>query len=401
MRVWSVMIAGALAAAVSASPGAAQLPSDISGDALARAAFVSLPSVYRVSTTFEVAGFRTSSGRVVRLPGAAGRLREFGTAFAVAPDGVLISAKHVIDPSPRSITLRAVQSYLLSQNKPSTTADAQEWAAGTNPRVFGKRLTQLTVQQADVGGGSQSSRNFAVARILRSDDVRDLTLFKLADARGAPALPLDEAETVGTPIVAVGFGRARSVEPGAGELVPAIRRGEIARNGYTKEFPEGLFTLVTAPIQTGDSGGPVIDAQGKVHGVVRWLATKGGIIERSSSVRQILAEADLTSAEGASGALFRRGMNEFWALELPAAQRTLAAAAAAFPSHTLASRQADRAAALQASPFSLRRTGGSQDRLFALATLFGLLAAGCIAGLVRKPARLPLARGIDSLSRGR
>ena len=101
-----------------ASGAAAALPYDLSADPLDRAALLALPSVYRVDVTIHVDALRGRGGRVIPLPPAARTVREAGTAFAVAPDGWLATARHVAAPEEATIARLAYQEKLIAEDRP-------------------------------------------------------------------------------------------------------------------------------------------------------------------------------------------------------------------------------------------------------------------------------------------
>ena len=99
----------------------------------------------------------------------------------------------------------------------------------------------------------------------------DLALIRIR-APAAPALPLDEAASSGTPVVTIGFGVGSSLDgPVRGENEPAMRRGRLSRTG-TLEAEDGeeprQAIAISVPVERGDSGGPVVDGDGRVRGIV-------------------------------------------------------------------------------------------------------------------------------------
>ena len=98
---------------------------------------------------------------------------------------------------------------------------------------------------------------FRDVRLVKSDPGRDLALIKI-DAKNLPALPIGNSDTLvgGQFVVVLGspWGFDRSVSTG---VVSALRS-------------QGQMKLIqmTAPVSPGSSGGPVINEQGEVVGVI-------------------------------------------------------------------------------------------------------------------------------------
>ena len=144
------------------------------------------------------------------VPTAASSL---GTAFFVRPDGVLLTALHLVEGA-RSIVVRC---------------------PGREP---------------------------AAATISNSARGQDLAVLKTSLA--APAyLNVREARAVelGDPIFTVGF-------PAAGAAAAASRLSDGAVSAVSGPDAETAFLQMTVPVQPGNSGGPVVTGDGSVVGVV-------------------------------------------------------------------------------------------------------------------------------------
>ena len=112
------------------------------------------------------------------------------------------------------------------------------------------------------------------ARIVGRDPSTDLAVLKIgAQSRALTPLPLgnSDAVRVGDAVVAIGnpFGLERSVTAG---IVSALQRNITAPNGYTID----KVIQIDAPINRGNSGGPLLSAQGEVIGVNSQIESETG-----------------------------------------------------------------------------------------------------------------------------
>jgi S1-C subfamily serine protease len=103
------------------------------------------------------------------------------------------------------------------------------------------------------------------ATIVGVDPSTDLALLKInAQARALTPLPLGDSDAVrvGDAVVAIGnpFGLERTVTAG---IVSALQRQITAPNGYTID----KVIQTDAPINQGNSGGPLLNTRGEVIGV--------------------------------------------------------------------------------------------------------------------------------------
>ena len=121
-----------------------------------------------------------------------------------------------------------------------------------------------------IEGGQEIEVNFSgddrvQATIVGVDPSTDLALLKInAQARALTPLPLGDSDAVrvGDAVVAIGnpFGLERTVTAG---IVSALQREITAPNGYTID----KVIQTDAGINQGNSGGPLLNAQGEVIGV--------------------------------------------------------------------------------------------------------------------------------------
>ena len=374
-----------------APPALAARPDDLSRDPLDRAALLALPSVYRVEVVVHVRGLRLKDGTVLAMPGTSGVFEEVGTAFAAAPGGWLVSAAHVAAPNPQRIALLAYQSRERVQGRQVTEVAAREWVERNGALPVAGRVVSRRVSQADAGGGHLRSSTYMPVEV-RPSDSADLVALRI-DAPGAPALRLDEAATVGTPVVTIGFGRGSSLDgPRPGDLEPEVRRGELGRTGTLEgdgDGPEREAMVITVPVEPGDSGAPVVDEDGRVRGVVVIRDADGGVAERATEVRQLLASIGVAPGEGAAAARFRTAMQDFWRFDFAGAQRGFAGTLAAFGGHTLAGVERSRAQELAAADYRLEGVRRPQRTLLALGIVAAVAALVCAIAL----GRLTLGRG--------
>src|SRR4029450_5643722 len=134
----------------------------------------------------------------------------------------------------------------------------------TNAHVV-NGATKVTVQFAD--------KKSVVAKVLGKDESTDLALLKV-DPAGLDLAPLTLGSSkdveVGDPAIAIGnpFGLERTLTTG---VISAVQRTIQAPNNF--QIDDVLQT--DAPITPGTSGGPLIDATGKVIGINSQIATGG------------------------------------------------------------------------------------------------------------------------------
>lgn len=358
--------------------GALAADEDLAGDPLARGAAVALPSVYRVDVTLRIPRVRTARGEVIEVPHG-DAIAERGTATAVAPDGVLVSAAHLVDPSPTTMARIGYQRWQVGQGVTVSDIDARQWVAESGAAAVGGRVLGIRVTQADPGTGLIAPRRWT-GRLLRTAPYADLSLLRI-DAPGAPALTLTDVVSLGTPIVTIGFGRDLADEDAARPTGrPALRRGRLEQTGLLAD-PRRTATVVSTDTQRGDSGGPAVDGDGTVRGIVVLRGEGGGIIEQVGPVRRLLEEAGIEAGEGETGRRWRAALQHLWALDLDTAEGDLAAVRSSFPDHTLARAQTLRAAGLADADYRIAGEGRAQSLLFGIGIVSLILALACAARL--------------------
>ena len=121
---------------------------------------------------------------------------------------------------------------------------------------------------------SFSNQDTVKATIVGTDPSTDLAVLRVdvpAKALTPLALANSDVVRVGDPVVAIGnpFGLERTVTAG---IVSALQREVRSPNNYTIDH----VIQTDAPINSGNSGGPLIDAQGRVIGVNSQIETANG-----------------------------------------------------------------------------------------------------------------------------
>jgi S1-C subfamily serine protease len=121
---------------------------------------------------------------------------------------------------------------------------------------------------------SFSNQDTVEAKVVGTDPSTDLALLEVdVDAKALTPLSLADSDAVevGDPVVAIGnpFGLERTVTAG---IVSALQREVRAPNNFTIDH----VIQTDAPINSGNSGGPLIDAEGRVIGVNSQIETANG-----------------------------------------------------------------------------------------------------------------------------
>lgn len=133
----------------------------------------------------------------------------------------------------------------------------------TNNHVI-NGATRITVTVVDTG-------KKYTATVVGTDATDDIAVLQLEDASGLDTVTIGDSSTVrvGDQVVALGnaggVGGTPSVKTGTVRATgQTVTIANVAGGGYT-QLEDMIMT--TAPLQSGDSGGPLADADGKVIGI--------------------------------------------------------------------------------------------------------------------------------------
>ncbi len=150
-----------------------------------------------------------------------------GSGFFISPDGLVLTAYHVVDPT-----------------NPGQARERSIVAVGPNQMRYPLELIGF-------------------------DAYLDLALLQADVSNEVPYLPLTGLTTeIGSEVLAIGNSRGDFLEGRVGE----VTRLDVAPLRST--FADTAIEL-TAPLAPGDSGGPVINADGEAIGVVSYIALSG------------------------------------------------------------------------------------------------------------------------------
>jgi S1-C subfamily serine protease len=145
-----------------------------------------------------------------------------------------------------------------------------------------------TIEVTDIGNG-----NTYAAKVLGYDRSHDIAVLKLAGASGLATSPLGDSSSVsvGDDVVAVGNalgkgGTPTAVSGSVTDLNQSITATDSADG--TSEQLSGLIET-DAPIQPGDSGGSLLDSNGKVVGIITAGSVAGSPSQSQSDTQTATA----------------------------------------------------------------------------------------------------------------
>ncbi len=171
--------------------------------------------------------------------------------------------------------------------------DAEEALVATNFHVIGEGRPVEVV--------FQSGQRLEVSEIYASSPSSDLAILKLETVEPLASSLTLRPEIARQGEMVLGFGNPQglqfSVVPG---LVSAVRELDAAVRAENEELPDFELLQLAMPIEQGNSGGPVVDREGQVVGVVTLrhrVTTNLGFAVPSRELQQLLETPNRVSIE--------------------------------------------------------------------------------------------------------
>lgn len=145
----------------------------------------------------------------------------------------------------------------------------------------GEILTNAHVVRGVAGGASSVTVTFhdsstRAARIVAADGDHDLALLRVEGVKNLPVLELGDSGSAapGDAVVAIGYALGLNGGPSVTTgIISATGRTTAAEAGFGRKSRLVNLLQTDASISSGDSGGPLLDAGGRVVGINTMVAT--------------------------------------------------------------------------------------------------------------------------------
>jgi serine protease Do len=237
------------------------------------------------------------------------------TGFAVSADGYIGTAGHCVDPAEqRDEVIKNLAKEMDGQG--GKTAD--QWAQ------FGATNWTYQVEQNGTtpdrevlvsGAGQPKDAKPLPARVVdfRPLGEGDVGLLKIE--LGDKSIPVAELAQkgelqVGDPILAVGY-PASTDKVTDFTLVPAVKSGTISAQQTWKTQP---LLQISAPTSAGMSGGPTVDMQARVVGIISFKPSEEeqafNFISPVQALNELIKDHGVDAELGPADTAFRNGLND-------------------------------------------------------------------------------------------
>jgi serine protease Do len=339
-----------------------------------------------------------------------------GSGFVVNPNGVIVTASHVVDPDPDDIRNYAANRLLVRLDKDDDpfaryTLSDSVWNGLLQQcyqRVtctFETRRTVKVYTPVQIAGVSAPKP--LAARVLKSTGFgqTDVAILQV-DTSNMPTVPLATTANdlkSGQSIAALGFpGSAQDLPTGFTEPAKLFGRVSNVRQDGASKLVEASITGMAK----GMSGGPGVDSQGKVVGLISYSRLDGDTraqvyLRTVDDIRAALRGAGGAQAtRGEVDNLFEQAMEYFWdrhySAALPLYQKTLNL----YDGHPAAKKYLSEAQAKAGGPEDLPLPATTQAaesswlRLGLAALAAAVLVAAGVALLLRRRRRR---RGVPAI----
>jgi serine protease Do len=245
------------------------------------------------------------------------------TGFGVHPDGYLASAGHCVDandPTIREAFIRAAAEEAVAGRTDVTleqmiTHGTSAWAIeGPSP---GSPI-QSEIRVSGIPGAPPEG---FLARVVDDRPIGqgDVALLKVDGANvAAVEFASDTGIGVGTPVLAAGYPESLGALVGP-DAQPSIAVGAVVRPGVDGGRP---IYEIDAALEHGVSGGPVVDANGRVFGI-NSVRTGGSIVIPIGAFADLLGRNGVTAEVGPRDRLYREALDAYDAGEYDDALRAL------------------------------------------------------------------------------
>jgi S1-C subfamily serine protease len=282
-----------------------------------------------------------------------------GSGFVVNPNGVVVTASHVVEPDQQSLQNYAANKLILeglkytypnSNSSPFEQYNLPVSAANVVLHQCYKAIDCkfditpiVTVYTASDVAQSTLPEGHA-ARILNSTgfEATDVAILQM-EGSNLPTVPLAETANnlaSGDSVVALGYPGSSTQALQTGVTVPTKVFGKVSniRTEGTSKLVE-----IDANIEPGESGGPAVDSSGKVIGLVSFtlLQSSGAagqkFLRTVDDIKTALAQSGVTAQRGPTDEAFAKGMEYFWAHHYTAAVPELQKATQLYNGFPLAS----------------------------------------------------------------
>ncbi|PRY40789.1 S1 family peptidase [Umezawaea tangerina] len=269
--------------------------------------------------------------------GTAGyEVRTHCTGVVVAPDGYVATASRCVHTGPAGgagLLFDAAVADLAKVGRIGDPAKARQAfadravAEGANPgRPVDRRIA---VERSERDGGERrtDSAPATVVDLVAPDD-GDVAVLRIP-RQNLPSIELrPDAPPVGTPVLAIGYPVSDTdpVDPG---LEPSSRDGRVSghRTRGTRPFYE-----VSATADNGMTGGPVVDSQGRLVGILSSLGDTR-FASATTTLAELLRGKGITAEPGPLDRDYRAALDRYYANDFDGAVEYLDAVLAATPSH--------------------------------------------------------------------
>ena len=279
---------------------------------------------------------------------ATGKLTGVGTGWVVTPDGYVVTAAHVVAPDAAELKQEFAATGLAEFNR-RAAEDIARSNSGANGFVYtNKEIGQLTkalgvfnakylkvgkiskkvsaqlgVAVAGFGKGVKG-KPAEIVSVGEPYPGKDVAILKLEGESNMPTVPLGQNTDVkqGEPLFVAGYPAASTFYSGLSkdsEVQPTVTTGPLTA---IKSAESGMPVFQTqAPASPGNSGGPVLDAQGDAVGVLVASAVddKGVALENQefvipvSVVREALQQKNITPKTSQVTTTYNKALTEFYA----------------------------------------------------------------------------------------